>query len=262
MSAPSLTSSRTSSSASSLAELSRTVRPLTLARDCTVPALDALVDLLPDGGLARGSVTQVAGPAATSLALALAAGPSAAGWWTAVVGCPDLGLTAAAEAGLALDRLAMVAEPAPGEWAGVVAALIGGVDVVLVGPTHRVRAPDARRLAARARERGTVLVRLRPSGTGDLRRADGLEADLRLTVVDARWQGLGRGHGHVQARRLTVEVDGRRRANRPRRVELWCPDATGAVAAIRDHGHRAGPRTTEPADRPEAERMPSLEQAV
>jgi hypothetical protein len=238
-----------------LAEVARTVRPLTLARERTVPVIAALADLLPDGGLAGGSVTQVVGPAATSLALALAAGPSAAGWWTTVVGCPDLGLAAAAEAGLALERVAMVAEPAPGEWAGVVAALIGGVDVVLVGPTHRVRAPDARRLAARARERGTVLVQLRPSDTVGGRRADGLDADLRLTVVEARWQGLGQGHGHVQARRLTVEVDGRRRANRPRRAELWCPDATGAVTAVATH-------TTAPACRPEAEQMPSFERAV
>ena len=114
----------------------------------------------------RGSVTVVEGDgAATSLALALVAGPSAAGSWTAVVGCPGLGLAAAAEAGVALERLALVAEPEPGDWAGVVAALVGAVDVVVVGPTHRVRAADARRLAARARERGTVLVQL-PTARG------------------------------------------------------------------------------------------------
>ncbi len=220
------------SSGASLQEVGRAIRPVTLARDQVVPVLPALSGLVPDGGLVRGSVTVVEGDgAATSLALALVAGPSAAGSWTAVVGCPGLGLAAAAEAGVALERLALVAEPEPGDWAGVVAALVGAVDVVVVGPTHRVRAADVRRLAARARERGTVLVQL-PTARGR-----GLEADLRLTVVEARWQGVGRGHGHVQARRIAVEVGGRRRADQSRRVELWCPDPRGAVRAIQETGH-------------------------
>jgi hypothetical protein len=213
-----------------LAEVGRAVRPLTLAADRLVPVLPGLSGVVPGGGLARGSVTHVDGPAATSLALALLAGPSAAGSWVTVVGCPDLGLAAAAEAGLVLERVALVAEPAPGDWAAVVAALLGGVDVVLVGPTHRVGAADARRLAARARERGTVLVQLRPPRRSG--RSVGLEADLRLTVIDASWQGVGRGHGHVQARRLTVDVGGRRWADRPRQVELWCPGPTGAVVTV------------------------------
>jgi hypothetical protein len=208
-----------------LAEVSRSIRPLALARDQVVPVLPALADLVPDGGLVRGGVTLVGGRAAPSLALALIAGASAAGSWTVVVGCPDLGLAAAAEAGLALDRLALVAEPETGAWANVVAALVGAVDVVVVGPSHRVRAPDARRLAARARERGTVLVQL--AG-----RQPGLEADLRLTVTEVDWQGLGRGHGHLEARRLVVEASGRRRAARPRRAELWCPDRHGAITLI------------------------------
>ena len=109
-------------------------------------------------------MVRVEGVAAASVALALVAGPSAAGSWTAVVGCPDLGLAAAAEAGVALERLALVAEPAPDEWAGVVAAFVGAVDVVVMGPTHRVRTGDARRLAARARERGTILIQVAATG--------------------------------------------------------------------------------------------------
>ena len=147
--------------AGSLEAVGRAIRPVALAREQVVPVLPALSGLVPDGGLVRGSVTVVEGDgAAISLALALVAGPSAAGSWTAVVGCPGLGLAAVAEAGVALERLALVAEPEPGDWAGVVAALVGAVDVVVVGPTHRVRTADARRLAARARERGTVLVQL------------------------------------------------------------------------------------------------------
>jgi len=232
--------------APALAEVARAVRPVALARDRVVPVVPALVEVVPEGGLVRGSVTAVEGAAATSLALALVAGVSSAGGWTAVVGCPDLGLAAAAEAGLALERLALVAEPAPGDWGGVVAALVGAVDVVVVGPTHRVRTADARRLAARARERGTVLVQLRdPGGSRGVARP-GLEADLRLSVVEARWQGVGQGHGHVRSRRIAVEVGGRRRASRPRRVELWCPDDRGQIRpASLETGHQKGPRTTE-----------------
>ncbi len=217
--------------------MSRAIRPVTLAHEQVVPVLPALGGLVPGGGLARGSVIVVAGDGgATSLALALAAGPSAAGGWTAVVGCPDLGLAAGGEMGLALERLALVSEPPPGEWAGVVAALIGAVDVVVMSPTHRVRTGDARRLAARARERGTILVQIpnrRRSERGGV--GSGLEADLRLTVLEGRWQGLGQGHGHLQARRLTIETGGRRRAARSRRVELWCPDATGQITLVGPH---------------------------
>ena len=215
----------------SLADVVRSTRPVTLARDQVVPLAGALLGLVPDGGLARGSTVVVDGSgAATSLALAVAAGPSAAGAWVAVVGRADLGLAAAVELGIAADRLALVAEPPDDQWATVVAALIGAVDVIVVGPAHRVRAADARRLAARARERGTVLVQA--GGRRASSSAPGLDADLRLTVLASRWQGLGAGHGHLQARRLTVEATGRRRASRPRRAELWLPDIHGQLAAV------------------------------
>jgi len=42
---------------------------------------------------------------------------------------------------------------------------------------------------------------------------------------------VGSGHGYLQARRLTVEAGGRRRAARPRRAELWVPDLQGRVTA-------------------------------
>jgi hypothetical protein len=214
----------------SLTDVVRLTRPVTLARDQMVPMLGALQGLLPDGGLQRGSTVIVdGGGAATSLALAVAAGPSAAGGWVAVVGRDDLGLAAAAEAGIVTERLALVAEPSADQWATVVAALIGAVDVVVVGSSHRVRTADARRLAARARERGTVLVQA--GGGRGVSPASGLEADLRLTVVASRWQGIGDGHGHLQARRVTVEATGRRRASRPRRAELWLPDAQGRITA-------------------------------
>jgi hypothetical protein len=221
-----------------LSDVARLARPLVLARDQTVALLPGLADLVPEGGLQRGSTVVVeGGPGATSLALALAAGPSAAGGWVAVVGRPDLGLAAAVEAGIVAERLVLVAEPPRDQWATVVAALVGAVDVVLAGP-QRVGAADARRLAARARERGTVLVQVAPgpgrsaSGRSASGRGAGLEVDLRWTVTEVEWQGLGQGHGHLRSRRIAVEATGRRRAARPRRAELWLPDEQGRIRAV------------------------------
>src|SRR5205807_5430750 len=94
----------------------------------------------------------------TSLALALAAGPSSAGSWCAAVGAPSLGLMAAAELGVDLARFPLVAAPPPAEWPTVVAALLDAIDVVLAWPPPYLRAGHARRLMARARERGAVLM--------------------------------------------------------------------------------------------------------
>ena len=156
--------------------------------------LAALEPLLPRAGLQRGTtVTVAAAPGvggATSLALALVAEASRAGSWLAAVGLPSLGLVAADEAGVALERLVMVAAPERAAWGGVVAALVDGFDLLLLHATRGgVRQVDARRLVARARERGTVLVQLGPGW--------GSEADVALQVTEARWEGLDDGHGHL-----------------------------------------------------------------
>jgi hypothetical protein len=198
-------------------------RAVALAGERTLPVLDAFVPLLPDGGLRRGTTASVSGTGgATSLALAMVAGGSAAGSWVAAVGIPALGLAGAGEVGVVLERLVLVAEPPPREWATVVAALVDAVDLVLVRPSHRVKPVDVRRLAARARERGSVLVQ-----AGGRSGFEG--ADLRLAVTASEWIGLGVGHGHLQARRLEVEVGGRRELSRPRHVSLWLPDEQGHV---------------------------------
>ncbi|MCU1351706.1 MAG: hypothetical protein JWM05_915, partial [Acidimicrobiales bacterium] len=54
-------------------------RPLTRAGERVLPAPEALVPLLPDGGLRRGSTVATAGPGSATLALALAGAPTAAG---------------------------------------------------------------------------------------------------------------------------------------------------------------------------------------
>src|SRR5262245_12047306 len=204
------------------------VEPADLARERRLPVLPPFEPLLPGGALRRG-VTVAVGAApgvagATSLALALAAGPSQAGAWVAAVGLSSLGLVAADALGVALERLVLVADPGRDRtgWASVLGALVDGFDLVLVStaPTLRLRPADARRLVARVRERGGILLAV----GGDL---PGERSPLRLTVTAAHWEGLGAGWGHLQGRRVTVETTGRGDATRPRYADLWLPDAHG-----------------------------------
>jgi hypothetical protein len=198
------------------------IRPASAADEAgahrILPVLPELSRLLPGRGLRRGSTVAIAtGPSVpagggTSLLLALLAGTSRAGSWCAVVGVPELGALAAAESGIALDRLALVPNPGP-EWPTVVAALIDGVDVVVMAVPGPVSASIAGRLAARARQRGTVLV---PFG-----RWDG--ADVTLQVVRGRWDGLGAGHGRLRRREVTIAARGRGAATRPREITVWMP---------------------------------------
>ena len=189
-----------------LARAAQRAQPVTLAREQLLPVLPAFDGLLPEPGLRRGTVTQVHGPGATSLALALLAGCSAAGSWTAVVGMPGLGLAAAGELGVVLERLLVVDVPASSPWATAGAAALDGVDALLVEVPRRLRDADARRLQARLRERGAVLVLVGAPGS--------FQPDLVVAAQPPVWHGVGHGWGHLQARCLPVEVSGRRSAAR------------------------------------------------
>ena len=215
------------SSASPLGELVGRARPVSLAGEQVLPVLTPLAKLLPGGGLRRGSVVVVPSSSAsgasgaTSLALALIAAVSHAGLWCAGVGLPDLGPAVAAELGIALERFPLIPTPAE-QWAIVTAALIDTVDAVLVRPARRVGPAEARRLRARARERGAVLVPCSDSWPEG--------ADLRITVIRSGWQGLGQGHGFLRTRMIEVAASGRGAASRERRTRLWLPGPDAAVA--------------------------------
>jgi hypothetical protein len=155
--------------------------------------------------------------------LNLAAGPSRSGSWVVVVGLAELGLAAAAEAGVDLRRLALVDPPEPAKWSVVVAALVGGIDVIVVDGRAPLGVSDGRRLAARVRERGSVLVTVTPGALPVGRRRREWPADVTLTVTAGSWEGLGSGHGHLRHRRVRVEAEGRGRASRPRRADLVFP---------------------------------------
>jgi hypothetical protein len=183
-----------------------------------IPVLPPLAPLFPAGGLRRGSTIAVEGSA--SLLLALLAGASQSGSWCAAAGLPRLSAVAAAEAGVVLSRFALVPDPGP-ELASVVAALADGVDVVAVGNPERLHAAEVRRLAARVRQRGAII-----AGFGGWH-----GADVRLSVSGASWHGLGQGYGKLSARAVTVQLEGRGSAARPRRAEVWLPAASGGTAA-------------------------------
>lgn len=159
---------------------------------------------------------------ATSIMLALLAEASRAGAWCAVVGLPELGLQAAAELGVALDRLALVPHPNT-KWTDVVAALIDGFDIV-VTTTSQIDARAANRLSARARQRGCVLI---PVGSWDT-------PDLVLEPVQAVWWGIRPGHGRLKCRHLTVAAQGRGAAARPKQVDVWLPTPDGGIGPYAD----------------------------
>ena len=194
-----------------LREIAGKVAPVALAGEQRLPVLPVLEGLFPRKGMQRGTTIAVS---STSLALALLAAPSAEGSWSAVVGMPGVGMLAASELGVDLARCALVPDPGP-TWPTVVAALLDAIDVVVLRPPGRTKASDARRLGARAKERGAVLIVAGghwPEGP-----------DVRLQVTSSTWTGLGDGHGALSSRRLDVTATGRGASVRERRVSVPLP---------------------------------------
>lgn len=182
-----------------------------------LPVAPGLRELLPAAGLRRGSTVVVRG--STSLLLALLAVATATGSWAAAVGMPDLGLAAAGELGVELSRFALV--PRPGaEFAMVTAALLDGMDLVVVGSVD-VAPSVARRLSARARHRGAVLLSV----------GQWPGAELELNCGTGHWTGLAGGSGYLRARQVEVLAGGRGAAARSRRALLTLPGAAAAEVA-------------------------------
>lgn len=183
------------------------------------PVAAPLLPLLPGGGLRPGTVVAVRG--SMSLLLALLAAATADGAWAAVIGVSDLGILAAAEAGVAVRRLALV--PAPGsETSQVAASLLDGVGLVALSGADQLPSGARRSLAARARQRGSVLL---PLG-----RWPG--ADVELSCRTDTWHGAEGGHGRLHSREVLVRAAGRGTAARPRTARLLLPGLGGPVAAV------------------------------
>jgi hypothetical protein len=197
-----------------------------------LPVLPALRELLPRGGLARGSVVTVA--EFGLLVLALAAGASADGAWCGIAGVPEAGVLAATGLGLDAERTLLVPDPGHA-WAQVVASLLDGCELVLL------RLPARMPPAAQVRQRLEATLR---RGRGVLLVVgDWPGAQVRLRVLTQGWTGLGDGHGRLRACCAQVMADGRGEAAVARTRWLWLPAEDGRVTAaepadipVPDHG--------------------------
>jgi len=179
-----------------------------------------------------------------------------------MVGMPAISAEAALEAGIALDRLAIISPPSLGRedrsepaarteqhggqalasrsepaartwpsWTTVVGTLLDAVDVVVAQPgpggnpagttlgdrawTGRVSDGDTRRLTARARSKGGILVLFGPQA------ASWPAVEIELSATHGRWTGIDRGYGRLRQRQLLLSATGRGRSARPRNAELW-----------------------------------------
>jgi hypothetical protein len=220
----------------SLAVLAERARPTSSSESQLLPVIPPLQGLFPGGGLRRGTSIVITGEGTSergtgrarattrglTLCLSLLGAASSAGSWCAAVGLCGLGAVAADDLGIDLGRLVLLPSPGP-KWAEATAVLLDGVDVVVLCPPFPVRPAMARRLLARTRDRGAVLIVV----PGQAGWPEG--PDLRLSVGNTRWDGIGRGDGHLCRRRATVTATGRRSASRPRQQDLWLPSTAGSV---------------------------------
>jgi hypothetical protein len=192
-----------------------------------------MLDLFPEGGLVRGRWLSCAGPSATSLALAVVAPAIAAGGWLALIDLPTIGLDAASEYGVPLERIVRVdtgvvtcgvtgvvaGAAATGDerlrrWPDAVVAAADGFDVLMVRVPPRLSPAVLRKVSTRVQRRGAVVVVLGDTGP--------MTCDVALDTGSATWTGVVAGAGHLAERRVDVRSSGRRMPGRCRR-ELLLP---------------------------------------
>ncbi|MFE3195884.1 hypothetical protein ACFXHA_43275 [Nocardia sp. NPDC059240] len=172
----------------------------------------ALGELLPDGGLTRGTIV---GCSRGAVLCALLAAASASGTPTAVVctpGTPQLGLLASWEMGARLDRIAVIQVSAE-QALTVVEVLADGVALIVLDvPAARVRPAQVEGLRARVRAKRAVLV---VTG-GDWAR----RPHLGIAVRGIGCGGISHGRGRIRTLDYDVEVTAAGRPPRRGRVTL------------------------------------------
>jgi hypothetical protein len=192
---PALTVHGPSETRADVRALQQRIRDLEITRVDTpvFGVTQALQGLFPEGGLRRGCTYQI--DASSSLLWSLLAGPTREGVWCAVVGIPDVGVAAAEDMGVNLDRLILIPRPHQ-QWLSVVSALIDVVGIVALGsqplPSDRMLST----LSGRLRERGSTL----------LVRSDWPRTEGRIAVGDHAWYGLGAGHGILHEHRVRITL--------------------------------------------------------
>lgn len=139
--------------------------------------------------------------AALRNAITLAAGVVPVDGWVSAVGVSSMGVLAAAEAGLALDRLVFLAAP-ESVWGTVAVAAVDAFDVIVLNVPKRPKLAEVRRLTGRARERGTTVIACGP-GVAEW------GGEARIVTSGVEWSGLGDGHGALRSCKVRVDLDGR-----------------------------------------------------
>nr|WP_255449991.1 hypothetical protein [Skermania sp. ID1734] len=194
----------------------------TYLRKEVLPVPEALAAILPNGGLAKGSVVSFSG--ATSLLLGLLATVTGNGGNAGVIGRPGLSLLAATEMGAQLRRIALIPEPGP-DPVEVAAVLLDGLDLVVLDLGGGQVAPSrSRAVVARARSRGSTLLVSHGQFSG---------VELRLDARVVGYRGLGRGTGRLRSMQVAVRAQGRACGLRTTRLDLqpgagameWVPAA-------------------------------------
>ena len=188
---------------SQVVEVARGSGSLLSSKDRSIEVSGPLRALVPR--LQRGIVAVVDGEpghGSTTLALQFGAAVSALGEWISILD-PEGSLSGLAllEAGIVTERCAVVRRVPTDRWALVVASLLDGVSLVIADAPPRLRAADARRLIARARERAALLVITGPWPA---------EAALRMRAEGGEWVGLGDGSGSLERRDVRARLETRR----------------------------------------------------
>lgn len=242
-----------------LSALGDRVAPVSMALERTLPVPDDCRELFAEGGLVRGRVLSCVGPAATTMALRVVSAAVDAGGWLAVIDLPTLGLDAASELGVALERVVAIdttrrssraaaekssvdgdtgsgaagvagaaggaieamVEADPGVWADAVAAAADGFEVLLTRVPAGVRPATMRKVSTRLQQRGVVMMVIGDPGA--------LVCDGVLDTGQQVWSGLGAGWGSLQHRSVDVTATGRRLPGRRcRTLEFPVPESLEA----------------------------------
>ena len=205
-------------------QLHEQLGPVTLARDQLLDVPEPLLPLFPFGGLPKGFVVGFEGAGSWSIAMSMSAAATGYHGWVGVVGIEEFGLVAAAELGVDLNRVLMVESPGSSQLAPTMAALLEAVDVLIVNPRRPIGAEPARRLKAKATEKGRLIFHL------DGARQWPVAPDIVVSSIGQRWDGLDDGHGNLCRRHLDLVTQGRRSAARPRSVSVMAPGPHGGLA--------------------------------
>lgn len=224
-----------------LKQMVERVRPVSLASEQLLPLAPVLANMF-GSGLRRGSTVLLkGGSGATSLALATCAAATANGLWLGCLNAQSLGWAAAHELGVDLNNVVTVTVPGR-DLVAACGAMVDVFDMVLFDTARGVSVGEARKLAARARERGCVLlltddrrrsIRAGSTATGSSR-GDSAgwpePTDVVIDVAETSWAGLGSGHGRLREGHMQVDVTGRRGFSAARSTQIQLVGGAGHVA--------------------------------